>query len=335
MEKVSIVVPVYNVEQYLKECIESILNQTYPNFEIILVDDGSTDQSGNICDEYSAKDERIVVVHKINKGLSSARNRGIEVSRGKYIIFADSDDYWIGNDSLEHLVNSAEKFKADVVRGEYVSVNDNGEQIRTITKSKIGFELQLLTSAEFYKNAIAGENFSVLFLFRKDALGTLRFDENLNIQEDIDFNIKFFAIERRCIYSPKVFYVYRKRANSITTLPKLPHLVDSFYICEVFENLSFITELPEIKVEYRKQSILKYLRVLSSMTEEPYYSNVREICKAIGLKSIYLKTLKRMLKYRMFNCQTISVLLPPTIYIKVLHIKIAGYNFLYKNRISN
>ena len=89
---VSIVVPIYNVEKYLKKCIDSIINQTYKNIEIILVDDGSTDNCGKICDEYTKTDNRIVVIHKKNGGLSDARNAGLDIAKGKYIAFVDSDD---------------------------------------------------------------------------------------------------------------------------------------------------------------------------------------------------------------------------------------------------
>ena len=109
---VTVVVPVYNVEKYLDECVESIVSQTYANFEIILVDDGSTDLSGEICDKWKAKDDRIKTIHKQNGGLSSARNAGLEAAKGDYISFIDSDDY-ITVDYLEVLVNALEKENAD------------------------------------------------------------------------------------------------------------------------------------------------------------------------------------------------------------------------------
>ena len=90
--KISIIIPVYNVEKYLRECLDSILAQSYKDFEIILADDGSTDSSGNICDEYSMKYENIKVLHKNNNGLSSARNAGLDIAQGEYILFIDSDD---------------------------------------------------------------------------------------------------------------------------------------------------------------------------------------------------------------------------------------------------
>lgn len=99
---ISIIVPIYNVELYLEKCIESIINQTYKNLEIILVDDGSTDSCGKICDEYAKKDNRIKVIHKINGGLSDARNKGMEIAKGKYIGFVDGDDY-VASDMYETL----------------------------------------------------------------------------------------------------------------------------------------------------------------------------------------------------------------------------------------
>ncbi len=113
-EIISIIVPVYNVEKYLDRCIQSILNQTYPYFELILVDDGSSDNSGKMCDEYAKKDDRIIVIHQENNGLSSARNKGIENSKGEFLSFVDSDD-WISKDYLKEMYNEQKKTKADLV----------------------------------------------------------------------------------------------------------------------------------------------------------------------------------------------------------------------------
>lgn len=113
MEKISIIIPVYNVKKYLNDCIQSVINQTYNNLEIILIDDGSTDGSGDYCDEIAKKDSRIFVYHKTNGGLSEARNVGIKISTGKYITFIDSDDY-IENLYIETLYNSLIEYKADI-----------------------------------------------------------------------------------------------------------------------------------------------------------------------------------------------------------------------------
>lgn len=320
--KISIVVPVYNVEKYLRECIDSVLSQTFSNFELLLINDGSKDDSGAICEEYAQLDSRVRVVHKKNGGLSSARNAGIELSKGKYIIFLDSDDYWIGNNNLNYLYELAENNEVDVVRGEYISVDEDGEQIKTITKEKKGINLKLMDSVSFYTQAIAGENFSVLFLYRKDALGKLRFNEELTIQEDIDFNIRFLSDSHRCLYTDTIFYVYRKRAYSITTLPQIDKLKDAFYICDVFEKYSYITKDSRMRAEYQKQSVLKYLRTLSSMVEEPYYSGASKISMEIGLNDIYIKTIKRLITYKVVNRKSLSIMCPPLLYLKILHLKI-------------
>ena len=110
---VSIVVPVYNVEKYLERCVDSLINQTYKNIEIILVDDGATDNSGELCDKLLFKDSRIKVFHKLNGGLSDARNYGINQATGEYLLFVDSDD-WVENEIVEKLYNSIEQNSADI-----------------------------------------------------------------------------------------------------------------------------------------------------------------------------------------------------------------------------
>lgn len=330
MPKISIVVPIYNVEKYLRECIDCVLSQTFLDFELLLIDDGSKDSSGEICDEYVANDSRVRVIHKENGGLSSARNAGIELASGDYIIFLDPDDYWMGTNALCHLYEIAIQFNADVVRGEYVSIDEDGNNIITATKVKQDINLKLLDSATFYIRAIDGESFSWLFLFKHEAIAHLRFDERLKIQEDIDFNIRFFAFPRRCVYSNTVFYVYRKRANSITTLPQVNKLVDAFRICDIFDEYSQISSDAQIISEYQKQSVLKYLRTLSSMVEDPYYNNLKVVSKEIGINSIYLKAVKRLIKYKVFNKKSILILLPPLIYVRMLRLKIFIYSKLCK-----
>ncbi len=125
---ISIIIPVYKVEKYLPRCIESVLNQTYKNFELILVDDGSPDNSGKICDEYALKDNRIKVIHKENGGVSSARNAGVDVVTGKYINFVDSDD-WVPNNSLKSLYDAIIESNADLSIGGY---ENRGKRIKII-----------------------------------------------------------------------------------------------------------------------------------------------------------------------------------------------------------
>ena len=127
MEKISVIMPVYNAEKFIRQSINSILTQTHRNIEIILVDDGSKDLSGKICDEYSKIDSRIKVIHKENGGSSSARNMALDVATGKYIMFIDADDFY-ENNSCELLYNEIEKTQADYVIGNYFHTNYKGEK---------------------------------------------------------------------------------------------------------------------------------------------------------------------------------------------------------------
>jgi len=148
---VSIIVPVYNVELYLHQCIHSILNQTYPHFELILVDDGSKDNSGNLCDEFAKVDPRIHTVHKTNGGLSSARNAGLEISTGSFIAYVDSDD-WLEPRFLEVLVNAAYDTRADIVVCGYYQANEKGDKKR------------MPTSVSFVQKTYTGQQVAKQFL---------------------------------------------------------------------------------------------------------------------------------------------------------------------------
>ena len=134
-ELITVVLPIYNVSAYLKRCIESVIHQTYENLDIILVDDGSTDDSGIICDEYASIDSRITVVHKENGGLSDARNKGIELAKGQFITFIDSDDY-IDDDYVEYLYNLIKRYNTRMSICSHTVVYDNG----TILNKETGEE---------------------------------------------------------------------------------------------------------------------------------------------------------------------------------------------------
>ncbi|MBQ9782222.1 MAG: glycosyltransferase family 2 protein [Clostridia bacterium] len=133
---ISVIVPVYNVQKYLPRCIESILNQSYKDIELILVDDGSPDNTGEICDYYAKKDSRVVVIHKENGGVSSARNAGLNIAKGKFINFVDSDDY-IPNDSLENLINLQKENDADLVCCTFERLLQNGNIVQTKFYDKV------------------------------------------------------------------------------------------------------------------------------------------------------------------------------------------------------
>jgi len=206
---ISIIVPVYKVEQYLHRCIDSILAQTYSDFELILVDDGSPDNSGKICDEYMKKDIRVKVIHKINNGVSSARNAAIDICEGEYISFVDSDDF-IDTDMLENMYNCAVSNSVDIVMSNFLM---NGKIIiaqiplnKIIEKNEIREKI-LPSFSEI--NTICIYEFKNK-LFRKEFIinENIRFNENLSYQEDLLFMINIYANANSMYYIEKSFYHY-------------------------------------------------------------------------------------------------------------------------------
>ena len=217
---VSVIIPVYNVEKYLAECVDSVLCQTYTDYEVILVDDGATDSSGQICDDYARKDPRIRVIHQPNGGLSAARNTGLNAARGEYIYFLDSDDY-ITSDALEYMVATAEQAQADVVFFDgfvfFDECEDDGNASRYVRRScypsAAGREmLQQLLHKEEYRTAVPLMLFRTAYLIQND----LHFWEGI-IHEDELFTFLVYNADGTVAHCHKQLYARRIRPASIMT----------------------------------------------------------------------------------------------------------------------
>lgn len=239
---VSVIIPVYNVEDYLCECIDSVINQTYKNLEIILVDDGSTDSSGKICDDYAEKDERIRVIHKNNSGPSKTRNVGLEHTKGKYIYFLDSDDY-IELNALEMLVQAAETNDADLVFFEAHSFSDDGAEInqgyvvKGNYKAKSGYEVL----ADLHKNK--DYHCAIYLLFIKRNLieeNKVTFLESAYCSEDMLFTYQIYCQAKKVIQCKNTLYHRRYRSGSIVTSGKSERHFRS--CCDVYEEIRDFSE---------------------------------------------------------------------------------------------
>lgn len=208
MPIISVIVPVYNVEDYLEYCVHSILNQTLKDIEIILVDDGTPDNSGVICDKLAEEDERIVVIHKENGGLSSARNAGLAVARGKYIGFVDSDD-WIEPDMYEYLLNLITENNADIADCEMLETS-----IRDYVIDKECEQIEFLNRSGaldiFFRISKANINYCVCDkLFKREIFEKVTFTEGI-IFEDIDFNYRALVnIESIVVSNVKKYYYFK------------------------------------------------------------------------------------------------------------------------------
>lgn len=210
---VSVIIPAYNIEDYIGRCLDSIISQTYKNLEIIVVDDGSRDHTGEILDNYAKKDRRIKVIHKENGGVSSARNKGIEVAEGDYIGFIDGDDL-IEPEMYKILVDLLEEENADIAHCGYQMVfPDRIDYYHNTGKKKIQ------TTEEGLKDLLSGEMIEpglVNKLYKKELIKNCRLNETVKINEDLLMNYQLFKLSQKSVYYDITPYSYMIRSSSAT-----------------------------------------------------------------------------------------------------------------------
>lgn len=215
---VSVIVPVYKTELYLEQCVESILNQTYSNLEVILVDDGSPDRCPEICDQYADMDARVKVIHKKNGGLSDARNAGIQLASGDYITFLDSDDFWCDRTALGRLASRLQITHPDVLNYSYVKCNESGIEIAKqfdgieampIELKNVQKQLSYLTSRSLYIASACNK------LIKKDLVFEIPFEKG-KTSEDIAWCAQLMKAASSFDFICENFYFYRQHGDSIT-----------------------------------------------------------------------------------------------------------------------
>ena len=259
---ISVIVPVYNVEKYLRRCVDSILTQSYQNLEIILIDDGSTDFSGRICDEYAQKDKRIVVVHKQNGGLSSARNEGLQIATGEYVGFIDSDDC-VNPDMYFSMISTLKEFSADICMcGCYIK-NDNGsilsvDQFRDHTIYSI--------SEIIYSIILPLKTASWNKLFRRNILRNSIFPVGKIHGEDLVFLLSVLSDNTLLCSTEYIGYNYIKRENSITTTAFKESSFDEVW-CKDMSLRLLSSKFPQYSKLLRRHSFRARLNLIRKMSK--------------------------------------------------------------------
>lgn len=279
-ELVSVIVPVFNVEKYLKSCIESILNQTHNNLELILVDDGSKDNSENICDEYKIKDKRIIVIHKENGGVSLARNSALEIAKGEYITFVDADDS-IKSTYIEDLLEMCKENKCEMaISGFANKQNDN------ITENKNQIEKRM-TSEETLARMLNEKNFYATVwgkIFKRQIIDKIRFNEEYKIGEDLDFVVNVLS-QNVMVYinTSLIDYYYNIREDSVTKDKYNEKWEKEIQICNrLIENVE--KRYPNIK-EFAEK---RYVRI--------NYSCITKVLKYNYDEKVYMKLRNNIMK---------------------------------------
>lgn len=275
---VSIIIPAYNVEQYIEECIESVLAQSYSNIEIIIIDDCSTDVTPKLINEYS--DRAIVLFNDSNRGQGFSRNKGMELAKGKYILFVDSDD-WINAQTVEELVFSAEQTQSDIVRYNGISFVEGNNNVREESlydfgdKLKEGYKYEKEESLMVNKKSFSAS--PCLFLFNTKVVkeNDIKFPEGI-LHEDEYFTTVLFAESKRMVFINKVFYHRRYRSSSTMTEMTPAHKRKSFVsYMEVFQLL----EKKYLSNKYDKNQKKLIKRQLISIYYGMKKSNVAPILK--------------------------------------------------------
>ena len=271
---ISVIIPVYNVEEYLRECVDSVLNQTYQNFEVILVDDGSTDSSGQICDEYVEKDERITVIHQKNGGLSVARNTGLSDANGNYVYFLDSDDY-IAENTFESLLTIAKKDNSDIVFFDAVSFADKNDftvKQNYIRKNKyktdcgINIFCQMTENKEFHSAVY-------LMMFKKQFIenNKLIFVPGI-LHEDMVFTYQALCLAQIVSQLSEALYYRRYRKNSIMTSSKTKkHFTSCIDVSEIntkFTHKSFKNTASDEIYQYLSRCAFNVFNVYEKLNKK-------------------------------------------------------------------
>lgn len=292
---VSIIIPIYNIEKYIEECVNSVLTQSYENIEIILVDDGSKDKSPIICDNLCKKDNRVQVIHKKNGGLSSARNAGIKVAKGDYIAFIDGDDYWNDKeflqDAVKYIVESDADFinyglkkyyeKEDIMQeGKYI-FDRNSIDINDKKKT-----LDYLISNNLYISSACTK------LVKRQTIqdNNLIFREGI-FSEDVDWSVRLLVCSKRIDVINKTPYVYRYRSNSISKTLGIKNVED--LIGNIEKSISYISKDDMFEYEYLSYIAFQYLTLLII----PNYVNEKISQNTISK----IKQLRYLLKYDLNN----------------------------------
>jgi len=321
MEKISIIIPIFNVENYIADCIESVISQTYQNIEIILIDDGSTDNSGLVCDKYKNIDNRVKVYHKKNGGVSSSRNYGLKKATGNYIFFMDSDDL-LKKDTIELLYYNIKTYKSDMAccgfsRVDYYTCKKYSDEMNQFKNNFLDINDETIGSCAYMSSCVWGK------LMRKTILNDIFFPNEKMISEDMIFNLKILPNIKRISFTNSIGYIYRVHSSSLTfnineeltnNLMKELKNIKKDYIekkyskgyLEYLDLMCFIhigIALPHRYDESKKRNVNKYIKKIKNYMNNNFYgwNNIKITQNGkITIKSFCMWCLKKMYQFNIF-----------------------------------
>ena len=318
--KISIIIPVYNVEKYIERCLESILNQAFNEYEVIIVNDGSTDNSGKICDKYSEINKNINVIHKKNGGVSSARNLGIDVAKGEYIAFIDPDDF-IDSNMFKILYENLKELNGDIaicsvneIRNDNIELGDNSGEVISYSKDD-AIEGYFKGKYPFNQNYLWNK------LFKRSLFEKVRLNEDITYQEDSEIMIQLLDLSKLVIYVGRALYNYDLRESSLSSgkISKGKITAEKAYEC-IYKYVC--NNLPK----YKDEALFKYISLVFNFIIEiirnykeyeiEYYFLIKK------LKKVYYKTIKSKTIPFKYKIHSTFIILSPTSYKKYIELKL-------------
>ncbi len=329
MKLISVIVPAYNIEKYIGRCLESIINQTYADLEIIVVNDGSSDNTGDVIDSYARRDRRIIAIHKKNGGVSSARLEGLKRASGEYIGFVDGDDY-IEAEMYEVLMNNAIKYKASISHCGYKMIFPDGHELLFHgTKDEIQFDhlrsLYELLEGSRVEPGLCNKLYhkSVISQFMHDNI----WSSDIRINEDLLMNYLIFKKADNSIYLDIPYYHYILREGSAST----SH-VERYKLLDPLKVISLILE--DVKNETTLEQVVfnRYMRCLINIANQKEWLD-----DAVNAKNTLKDSVKKDKRFRKYTSVKLKLMIICTAYfgeiyrlIRRLYDKLSGANNMYK-----
>lgn len=290
--KISVILPVFNSENTLTRCLDSLLAQTYPNFEVLVIDDGSDDSSRQIVSSYANKDNRIKIYYKENKGVSSARNDALDLALGEFITFLDADD-WLEEDALQYMINLQERTSADLVVASYHRTSKLSSKVSTSKNVKE----QLLEQDEYVKKFLKIESQSIEYypwnkLYKASILKSIRFVAELRIAEDVPFVFEYILYSKIIAISDKITYNYYNNPKSVTATftDKKFDVYKAWAVVEKINTNPIYDKWIDINIKRIDLSLLMMLAM-----DKNFYSLKRKYANQIKEMLIRLKKSKKSL----------------------------------------
>lgn len=301
---ISVIIPVYNPGEHLVKCLESIINQTYKNLEIILIDDGSSDGSGELCDEYAKIDSRITCIHQENTGVSNARNKGLEIATGDYLHFPDSDDY-LELDTYEYLLNLIDEHQCDAVAFEHFVTYPNNEITHKMDESFYG----QLNSVNAQKRLVTGCQFCCNKLYKKELIGGIRFRNDILRGEDTLFAAQVLKNADSVWFDKRPLYHYVQSEESACRGVFRPSQFTVLMLYDAYKEIytqEYSSVWPYFLLYMQEVLISLYYDIWSDCNSKEYDKHKKEFYNAISshygeIKSAKIISRKQKLKFMLFK----------------------------------